>query len=213
MAGHTSEKRWRRNQNVEFGNAGVSELASQVCTNMVNTLDEGRRAFNELQELYAFVGSTVPLLADQLFFEDWSERSVTGLHAIVTVDVSGGVVSNPVITLAGTGYEDIVGAQVVLTNTAGGGDGSALLSFDIVAGLLNSVSIIFGGSGYTNGSGQVVQEIPVAGQIFETEANASEISKTQDLFDAITALNELYQAADNIVVLQEDRFAQLRRMS
>jgi len=31
MAGHTSEKRWRTNQNRLYGNVGVSDLASQVC--------------------------------------------------------------------------------------------------------------------------------------------------------------------------------------
>jgi hypothetical protein len=131
MAGHTSEKRWRRNQNTVFGNSGVSEQARDLCQNMVATLTTSRAAFLELQELYIYVGSTVQLLADQLFFEDWSTRLVD----------------------------------------------------------------------------------PQVPDVYETEANAVELAKAQDLFDAITALNELHQCADNVAVPAEDRYAQLRRMS
>ena len=122
MAGHTSEKRWRRNQNPVFGNVGVSELVSDLCTQMIAALDNSKTAFNELQELFNFAGGTVQLLADQLFKEDWEDRS-------------------------------------------------------------------------------------------ETEANTEEVAKTQDLFNAVTALNEMYGAADNQVTTTEDRFSQLRRMS
>jgi len=34
-----------------------------------------------------------------------------------------------------------------------------------------------------------------------------------DLINAVTAMHELYQAATNVVTTQEDRFAQLRRMT
>ncbi len=44
-------------------------------------------------------------------------------------------------------------------------------------------------------------------------AKAEELAKTQALADAITALNELYQCADDTAVATEDRFAQLRRMT
>jgi len=124
MAGHTGEKRWRRNQNPIFGNAGVSEQVSDLCRNMIATLDASKTAFNELQELFSFAGGTVQLLADQLFKEDWEAR------------------------------------------------------------------------------------LPA-----ETEANAEELAKAQDLFDAVTALNEIYGAANNQATTTEDRFSQMRRMT
>jgi len=49
--------------------------------------------------------------------------------------------------------------------------------------------------------------------VFETQANATELAMTQDAFDAVTAMHELYGAMTNVVVAQEDRLAQLRRMS
>ena len=49
--------------------------------------------------------------------------------------------------------------------------------------------------------------------VLDTEANATELAMAQDLVDAITAAHELYQAADNQTIAQEDRLAQLRRMS
>jgi len=87
------------------------------------------------------------------------------------------------------------------------------LTYDVVSGALTNPSISVGGTTYNDGTGITVQETPAAGQVFETEANAEELGKTQDLFDAITALNELYGAANNLVTTQEDRFSQLRRMS
>ena len=216
MAGHTSEKRWRTNQNKLYGNVGVSDLAAQVCTQMVDTLDMGKAAFNELQELYTFSGGTVQLLADQLFFEDWSARSSTGVQAVITVDVAGsptGTISNPTVTVAGTGYTDGTGFTLNLVLTAGGGDGTAELTYDVVSGAVTNPSISIAGSVYNAGTDITVQETPTPGQIFETEANSVELGKAQDLFDAVTALNELYGAADNLVTSQEDRFAQLRRMS
>jgi len=213
MAGHTSEKRWRRNQNVTFGNAGVSELASQICKNMVVALDDGKSAFEELQELYAFAGGTVQLLADQLFLEDWSARSTQGTQAVITVDVAGGIVATPAVTVAGTGYTDGTGFTLNLVLTAGGGDGTAELAYDVVSGAVTNPSVTIAGTTYNNGTDIVVQETPAAGQVYETEANAEELQKAQDLFDAVTALNELYGAADNLVTTQEDRFSQLRRMS
>ena len=49
--------------------------------------------------------------------------------------------------------------------------------------------------------------------VFDTQANAQEVAMTQDAFDAVTAMHELYQAMTNVLVAQEDRLAQLRRMS
>lgn len=54
---------------------------------------------------------------------------------------------------------------------------------------------------------------PQVPDVFETQANAVELGMTQDAFDAVTAMHELYQAMTNVVVAQEDRLAQLRRMS
>lgn len=44
-------------------------------------------------------------------------------------------------------------------------------------------------------------------------ATAEQVALVADLSLAIQALHELYQAADNQVVAQEDRLTQLRRMS
>lgn len=49
--------------------------------------------------------------------------------------------------------------------------------------------------------------------VLDTQANASEVQKAQDLIAAAAALHELYQAATNVTVSQEDRFAVLRRMT
>ena len=49
--------------------------------------------------------------------------------------------------------------------------------------------------------------------VFDTEANATEVAKAQAAIDAVTAMHQLYQAADNVAVTQDDRFAALRRMS
>ena len=131
MAGHTSEKRWRRNQTATSG-AGISDQTEQMATSVVGTLLAAEQLYLEMLELYQYVGSTAQGLADQLFFEDWSDRE-----------------------------SDPIGNPGVL----------------------------------------------------DTQANAAELAKAQDLIDAITAAHELYQAANNVVTTQEDRLAQLRRMS
>ncbi len=217
MAGHTSEKRWRRNQN-PTGNTGVSELASQVCDQMLSALEAGRVAFAELSELYSYAGGTVQDLADQLFKEDWEARSSLGTQAVITVDVVAGspelnLITNPTVTVPGTGYTDGTGFTLNLVVTAGGGNGAAELTYDVVSGAITNPSISIAGAGYNIGADITVHETPVPGQVFETQANAEEVAKAQDLFDAMTALNELYNAADNQAVTQEDRLAQLRRMS
>jgi hypothetical protein len=54
---------------------------------------------------------------------------------------------------------------------------------------------------------------PQVPDVYETQANATELGMTQDAFDAVTAMHELYQAMNNVAIAQEDRLAQLRRMS
>ena len=73
MAGHTSEKRWRSNQTNDAG-TGVSVLVAQFCNGVLHSLEEAEAGYQDLLELYAYVGSTAQLLADQLFYEDWVTR-------------------------------------------------------------------------------------------------------------------------------------------
>ena len=131
MAGHTSEKRWRSNQTPDSG-TGVSILVRDSTETVITALSQAEIQYQDLLELYAFAGGTAQLLADQLFYENWSVRE-----------------SDPI-----------------------------------------------GNPGVT-----------------DTEANATEVSMATDLINAVTAMHELYEAANNVVVTQEDRFAQLRRMS
>lgn len=131
MAGHTSEKRWRNNQTNDSG-TGVSILVNQAAGVVINGLSDAEIMYQDLQELYVYVGGTAQLLADQLFYEDWVGRE-----------------------------SDPIGNPGVL----------------------------------------------------DTQANAEEVSKATDLVNAVTAMHELYQAANNVAVTQEDRFAQLRRMT
>ena len=131
MAGHTSEKRWRSNQTNDSG-TGVSILVSTAAETVISALSQAEIQYQDLLELYAYAGGTAQLLADQLFYENWSVRE-----------------------------SDPIGNPGVL----------------------------------------------------DTQANAAEVSKATDLIDAVTAMHELYQAANNVAVVQEDRFAQLRRMS
>ena len=49
--------------------------------------------------------------------------------------------------------------------------------------------------------------------VLDTQANAIEVGKATDVVNAVTAMHELYQAANNVAVAQADRFASLRRMS
>ncbi len=118
---HTSEKRW----------GDVSGQVSAAAQNVRDSLLAAEEVFQQMNELYAFTGSTTQGLADQLFFEFWSTRR-----------------------------PDPVGAP----------------------------------------------------DVFETEANASEVAKAQDAIDAMTSLHELYQAATNVATAQEDRILDLRRM-
>ena len=74
---HTSEKRWRDKMfETPQGRQGigVSGEVSSVCKGLRDSLIEAEEAYQQLQELYAYVGSTAQLLADQLFAEDIEAR-------------------------------------------------------------------------------------------------------------------------------------------
>lgn len=71
MAGHTSEKRWDRNQ---FGDVGIGQLVRDVAVAAVDKLTVGEAMYQELLELWTFAGGTDQFVADQLFFEIWSVR-------------------------------------------------------------------------------------------------------------------------------------------
>lgn len=73
MSGHTSEKRWRRNQTANSGQ-GISEQTSQMAASVVSVLLQAEQLYLEMLELYQFCGSTAQGLADQLFYEDWVNR-------------------------------------------------------------------------------------------------------------------------------------------
>lgn len=73
MAGHTSEKRWRSNQNATSG-MGISDRTSQMAVSVVDVLLQAEQLYLEMLELYQYVGNTNQNLADQLFYEDWINR-------------------------------------------------------------------------------------------------------------------------------------------
>ena len=73
MAGHSSEKRWRSNQTNDSG-VGVSELISESCVGVLQGLEEAENRYQDLLELFQYAGGTAQLLANQLFYEDWSVR-------------------------------------------------------------------------------------------------------------------------------------------
>jgi hypothetical protein len=114
------------------------------------------------------------------------------------------------ISNAGTGYTD---GNYQLTDIQAPGNGNGVLNYTVSGGVVTSVSVVKGGQNYEAGTGKTVTNFPLAGTVSETTANAEEVAKAQAAFDAITALHELYLAADNTVVAQEDRLAQIRRMT
>jgi len=73
MVGHTSEKRWRSNQNNDSG-TGVSILVNSAAATVINSLTDAEVMYQDLLELYTYTGSTAQGLADQLFYEEWSVR-------------------------------------------------------------------------------------------------------------------------------------------
>ena len=73
MAGHTSEKRWRSNQNNDSG-TGVSGIVRSSVITVLDSLTNAETMYQDMLELYQYVGGTAQLLADQLFYEDWVTR-------------------------------------------------------------------------------------------------------------------------------------------
>ena len=140
--------------------------------------------------------------------------SLAATTDVVAADITapvGGVLSNPQISIAGTGYTDgNFNINITLTNST---PNAGLLSYTISGGVVTAVSILTAASGYPLGTGQIVTSFPLAGGVSDTVANADEVAKAQAAFDAITALHELYLAADNTAVATEDRLVQLRRMT
>lgn len=200
---HTSEIRWE----------DVKNEASPTAAQIKEALIQGEETYQELLELYQYAGSTAQGLADQLFKETWEGRSTPGTQAVITVDVAAGVVATPAVDTAGTGYPNGTGYTLVLTLTAGGGDAGAVLSYDVVAGAITNVAVVDGGTTYNDGTNTTVLEVPTPGVIEDTQANATEVSMAQDAIDAMTAIHQLFQAADNVAVTQSDRLTALRRMS
>lgn len=209
MAGaHTSEKRWYRDQNPN-GNDSIADQVQEHARVIIHELNRAEAMFAEMQELYSYVGSTMQGLADQLFKEKWEQRLEQGVDAVVTVDVVAGAITAAAITTAGTGYTNGTG----FTLNVAGGDGNGIISYDVVNGSVTNVAVDAAGATYSDGLGQTVTNFPTAGLTPETQANATELAMTQDAFNAVTAMHELYQAMTNVAVVQEDRLAQLRRMS
>lgn len=209
MAGYTGEKRWRNQMNPYAPDGGISELARDACGQMLHALTNSEALYIEMLELYTYAGGTIQDLANQLFTEDIAARQIVGTNAIVTMTVVGGVIDSVSIDNAGTGY---VNGNYRL-NGVQGGNNNATIDYTVTNRSVTSVSIVSGGSSYPDGSSQPILNFPLAGFASDTVANADEVAKTQAAFDAITALHELYQAADNVAVPQEDRLAQLRRMT
>ncbi len=74
MAGHTSEKRWRRNQTQTSGR-GFSEEVTELCTAMLDVLYKAEQIGLELEEMQDYLeDDSAQALADQLFRDEWSRR-------------------------------------------------------------------------------------------------------------------------------------------
>ncbi len=71
MAGHTSEKRWGKSR---FGDIGIGDQVKESATQMVFAMNMIEETYQDLLELWAFAGGTDQLVANQLFFEEWSIR-------------------------------------------------------------------------------------------------------------------------------------------
>ena len=80
--------------------------------------------------------------------------------ARVTVDVVAGEIDSVNIVWAGAFYTNGVGFELVLLNTAGGGNQDAIITYDVVNGMITNVQISNVGSGYTNGTDISVIELP-----------------------------------------------------
>ena len=201
---HSSELRW----------AEASQKVSQQSLSLLASLNLSEDTYQELLESYNFVGATDQLFADQLFKEVIAARKVPGVQAVITVDVVLGFVENPILTNAGTGYLDGFGFNIALVVTAGGGDGLASLTYDVVGGALVNLRLNALGATYTDGPAQPVLEVPAPTVgVPDTVANADELGQVADLRIAIIALHELWLAMNNGITATADRAADLRRMS
>lgn len=78
MAGHTSEKRWRKNQTQTAGR-GFSEEVTELTTMMLDVLYKAEKIGLDLEELKDYAGDSAQDIADQLFYEDWSCREADPL--------------------------------------------------------------------------------------------------------------------------------------
>lgn len=85
-----------------------------------------------------------------------------GDNASVTVNVNGGIVDAVTVVSGGAGYVDGTGLTLTLTAAAGGGDGAAEITYDVVAGVVGNASVSAGGTTYTNGDDQAVTEFPAS---------------------------------------------------
>ena len=153
---------------------------------------------------------------DSVTIDDGGTGFTASLAA--TTDIAAADIPQPTNTsitaatigTAGTGYTD---GNYQLSPVLAPSNGNGILNYTVSGGVVTSVSVVQGGQNYAVGTGKTVINFPLAGKVSETTANADEVAKAQAAFDAITALHELYQAADNTVVAQEDRLGQIRRMT
>lgn len=174
--------------------------------------DSGWVAGTEALITYTVSGGAI----DSVTVTDGGDGYTADLAA--TTDVAASDIPQPTntsitaatISNAGTGYRD---GNYQLTGVQAPDNGNGVLNYTISGGVVTAVSVVKGGQNYEAGTGKTVANFPLAGPVSETTANAEEVAKTQAAFDAITALHELYQAADNQVVAQEDRLGQIRRMT
>jgi len=79
MAGHTSEKRWEKNN---IGDRGISSLVKESAMNVQSALGLAEETYQELLELWQFAGGTDQLVADQLFAVAIANRSETTANAV-----------------------------------------------------------------------------------------------------------------------------------
>ena len=74
MSGHTSQKRWRKNQTPTCGQ-GFSEQVTELSRVLIDVLYKAEQLGLELEEMQDYLGdASSNALADQLFYEDWSVR-------------------------------------------------------------------------------------------------------------------------------------------
>ena len=74
---HTSEQRWRRNQGKD-GGTGLNTQVADLSLAMIDVLYRAEKLSLELEELVDYTKvddkDSIQLIADQLFYEDWSAR-------------------------------------------------------------------------------------------------------------------------------------------